>query len=261
MQNLGQILKRFGKSGIEALPNESQCPKCGYFDLSHPDVQRILLSRRNKDWDPTMIGMAGCKCRVREEAIKARDALRYQQANLPHPLHPKTFENFQPRPGTEDAVKACWQAVERQGPRALCLIGPPGCGKSHLLEAMGRALLYRGRSVRYEFVPTLIDRLRHSHDDDSEQDVAELLAWYSRMDVLLLDDVGSERMTPFGVEKLTELVNTRLTDERGLVITTNHTREELADRVGPRLTSRMVQANPELDEMLVVRLTATDYRR
>ena len=208
-----------------------------------------------------MIGMAGCRCQSREAALKARDVLRHQQANLPHPAHPKTFENFQSRPGTEDAIKACWQAVERQGPRALCLTGQPGCGKSHLLEATGRACLYRGRSVRYEFVPTLIDRLRHSHDDDSEQDVAELMAWYDRMDILLLDDVGSERMTPFGVEKLTELVNTRLIEERGLIITTNHNREELIDRVGPRLTSRMVQENPDLGEMLVVRLTATDYRR
>ena len=212
-------------------------------------------------WDPTMIGMARCRCQSREAALKARGVLRHQQANLPHPAHPKTFENFQPRPGTEDAIKACWQAVERQGPQVLCLIGETGCGKSHLLEAMGRAFLYRGRSVRYEFVPTLIDRLRHSHDDDSEQDVAELIAWYDRMDILLLDDVGAERMTPFGVEKLTEMVDTRLRQERGLIITTNHTREELIDRVGPRLASRMVQGNRELGEMQVVWFTATDYRR
>jgi DNA replication protein DnaC len=107
----------------------------------------------------------------------------------------------------------------------------------------------------------LIDRLRHCYQDDSEQDVADLMAWYASMDTLLIDDAGAERMTPFGVEKLTELVDARLREERRMIITTNHNRAELLDRVGPRLTSRMLQGNAELGEMLVVPVTAADYRR
>ena len=257
MQSLKSTLKSFGLGVSQPLPNESQCPECGYFDLSHPDVQRIL---RANGWDDQRMVIAGCRCHMREEAQKARDALRHQQANLPHPSEPRTFDTFKARPGTEAATLACRQFVERQSPKCLCLVGEPGCGKSHLLEAIGRALLYRGRSVRYEFVPTLIDRLRHSHNDDSKQDVADLMAWYGRMDTLLLDDVGAERMTLFGVEKLTELVDARLREERWLVIVTNHKREELAERVGPRLASRMFQDNPDLGEMKVVPVAATDYR-
>ena len=204
---------------------------------------------------------AGCKCHIRAAALLARDQLRRQQANLPHPKHPRTFENFQERAGTEEAVRVCQQFVLEGTPTAMVLAGTTGNGKSHLLEAIGRAMLEQGVSVRYEFVPTLIDRLRHTHDDDSEQDVAELMAWYGGVFLLLLDDLGAERMTPFGIEKVTELVDQRLRDETRLVVATNKRYEELLPLIGPRLASRIYQGNPELGDMLVVPIGASDYRR
>lgn len=204
---------------------------------------------------------ARCKCYIRVETLRARDQFRRQQANLPHPLHPRTFENFDERPGTEVALRVCQQFVLGGTPTAIVLTGFTGNGKSHLLEAMGRVMLDQGVSVRYEFVPTLIDKLRHTHDDDSEQDVAELMAWYGGMFLLLLDDVGAERMTPFGIEKITELVDQRLRDESRLVVATNKPFEELQSLAGPRLASRIYQGNPKLGDMLVVPIGASDYRR
>ena len=257
MQNLGQILKRFG-DGLLVLPNESACPECGYFDTKNPDVQRILRAR---GWADERVALAQCRCRSVAEAKQAKDALRRQHANLPHPLHPRTFANFDNRPGTEAALAACRLFSMGVGPAAVALVGVVGNGKSHLLEAAGRALLDNGHAVRYEFVPTLIDRLRNCYQDDSEEDVADLMDWYARFGTLLLDDVGAERKTPFGIEKLTEMVDTRLRQERRLLLTTNYGREELTARVGPRLASRIHQGNPDLGDMTVVAVTGTDYRR
>ena len=194
-------------------------------------------------------------------AQQAKDALRRQYANLPHPLHPRTFANFDHRPGTEQGLAACRLFASGVGPTAVALVGVVGNGKSHLLEAVGRELLDNAHAVRYEFVPTLIDRLRNCYQDDSEEDVADLMDWYARFEVLLLDDVGAERKTLFGVEKLTEMVDTRLRQERRLLLTTNHGREELTARVGPRLASRIHQGNPGLGDMVVVPVTGADYRR
>ena len=258
MQNLGQTLKRVGNSGALPLPNESACPECGYFDTTHPDVQRIL---RASGWTDERVALAQCRCRSAAEAKQAKDALRQQQANLPHPLHPRTFANFENRPGTEAGLAACKLFARGEGPTAVALTGQVGNGKSHLMEAVGRELLDKGRAARYEFVPTLIDRLRNCYQDDSEEDVAGLMDWYARFEVLLLDDIGAERRTPFGIEKLTEMVDTRLRQERRLLLTTNYDREDLTTRVGPRLASRIHQGNPTLGDMMVVPVTATDYRR
>lgn len=252
------MLKSYSDAGMQPLPNEAQCPECGYFDLSHPDVQRILGAG---GWKDTAILRVECRCQLREAAIKARALLRHQQANLPHPLHPRTFANFTTNPEVDEAILACKQFAAGKGPRAITLFGLEGRGKSHLMEATARMMLDQGAEVRYEYVPTLIDRLRHSHDDDSEQDLTTLMMWYDRITVLFLDDLGAERRTPFGVEKLEELVNSRLLSERPLMITTNYTYAQLVDRVGPRLASRVHQRNPELGDMLVVPMMGKDYRR
>ena len=67
MGTLGEALQRFRSAG-EALPDESQCPTCGYFDVTHPDVRRILLDR-----DPAKLKQAACRCQS-QEAIVHREA-------------------------------------------------------------------------------------------------------------------------------------------------------------------------------------------
>ena len=207
------------------------------------------------------MAIARCKCYSRKQAILARNQLRIQQANLPHSLHPRTFGNFDVRPGLEDILAACRRFTQNEGARSIALVGLNGTGKSHMLEAIGREMLKQGLNVRYEFVSALIDRLRHTHEEDSKEDIADLMDWYKRMYLLLLDDVGAERLTPFGAEKVVELIEDRLQYESRLALATNLTYEEMIERCGPRLASRVYQGNPELGDMMVVPIGASDYRR
>ena len=47
LRTLGESFERLRSRG-EMLPNDSSCPVCEYFDITHPDVRRILIDR-----DPT----------------------------------------------------------------------------------------------------------------------------------------------------------------------------------------------------------------
>lgn len=221
-------------------------------------MQKIL---RGRGYNDGMMSMARCKCYSRKQAILARNQLRIQQANLPHALHPRTFENFQARAGSEDMLAACRRFTQNEGAWSIALVGLNGTGKSHMLEAIGREMLKQGLNVRYEFVSALIDRLRHTHEEDSKEDIADLMDWYKRMYLLLLDDVGAERLTPFGAEKVVELIEDRLQHESRLALATNLTYEEMIERCGPRMASRIYQGNPALGDMLVVPIGASDYRR
>jgi DNA replication protein DnaC len=47
----------------------------------------------------------------------------------------------------------------------LCLIGPSGTGKSHLLIALGTAAAERGYRVRYTLATKLVNELVEAADD------------------------------------------------------------------------------------------------
>ncbi len=58
-QHLDDIRNKRNPAAMEALPNEAQCKKCGWFDITHPGVMRILMAR-----DPSgrLNQQAHCRC-------------------------------------------------------------------------------------------------------------------------------------------------------------------------------------------------------
>jgi DNA replication protein DnaC len=255
MQSMAVEFQRL-RSAAEALPDDGACPKCGYFDVQHPDVRRILTDR-----DPTkrLLYQAQCKCRGRDEIEQRDRELRYAQSGLPTD-HQRTVESFIVRPGTEPMIEATKRFIGRQGPRILVLVGRTGTGKSHLLEAIGRHALEADRTVRYDLASTFLNRLRHTYDSDAGEDVHDLLAWYQRRDTLLIDDIGVESSTAWVREQLTTVVEERLHSGGWMAVGTNLTKDALAERMGDRLASRLYAVNPALDNVAVVVNTAQDYR-
>jgi DNA replication protein DnaC len=239
-----------------AFPNDSKCPICNYFDPTHPDVIRIIKAR-----DPTMRLMiqAQCKCPRREQEVEAANERRRLQANVPHAQRPRTFARWQHAPETTDAFNAAYEFAQGKGPHVLVLSGGFGLGKSHLLEAIVRFNLDQNCSTRYEFTSSFLDRLRHSYDDDSEQDLFALLEWYQRMNLLVLDDLGVEKSTEWGREKLTMVVDERLRDGRRLAIGTNLGKEQLSQNLGPRMASRLFPEHGD-EEVAVAYLAGKDRR-
>ena len=255
-------LKYHGFLGFAPLPDETQCPVCGYFDVSHNDVQAIMRDRARGDEQVKgrLLAQAQCRCKLIEDKQKSRNALRYQEANLPrHPPH--TFETFVLRDGVAEMLEAARAMCEPQnGPRCLVLKGPVGVGKSHMLEAVCRFYLGKGRTARYELVSSLLDRLRSTYSDASTEDVADLLGWYGSRGVLALDDLGMEKPTEWALEKLVAIVDQRLRDRRDLVVATNRSERDMA-AYSPRLASRLFGDNASVGDVRVVEVVAPDFRR
>lgn len=256
MMPLSSIYQGLGT--YEPLPNEATCAACGYFDVTHPDVQRILRMRVDL---PNAFAMARCKCKGREQQANRKRDLRWQQANLPHPHHPRLFDNFHVLPSTEEMYQRCLSFSSGKGCAVLVLAGSNGPGKSHLLEAAVRAALESDHTARFEMSSALLERLRNSYQHDAEEDVANLMDWYGKLWLLALDDVGLERGTEWEREKLTRLVEDRITYEKRLIISTNLSYDEMAQRLGPRLASRLFPRNPDLRDVELVTVTAGDYRQ
>jgi DNA replication protein DnaC len=124
--------------------------------------------------------------------------------------------------------------------RSLLLLGPTGTGKTHQAYGAIRELAIAGVAATW-VVTTAADMyaaLRPRHGIDSEAEFRR----YRNATVLLLDDLGAERKpTEFTEEINFRLINWRYEHQLPTLITSNLVPKEIAERLGDRVTSRLIE--------------------
>ena len=90
-----------------------------------------------------------------------------------------------------------------RAPENLCLLGPAGTGKSHLLIAHGVAAVAAGHRVRYFTAADLVETLYRGLADNSVGRVIDTLL---RNDLLILDELGFAPLDDTGAQLLFRLV-------------------------------------------------------
>ena len=121
--------------------------------------------------------------------------------------------------------------------KSLLLRGPTGTGKTHVSLAIARTAAEKGYSVVYGPVQMLLHQLEREHfgktEGDSERTVLEC-------DLLVLDDLGCEFGSSFTVAALYNIINTRILCGLPTVISTNLDQEQLRERYGDQIASRII---------------------
>jgi DNA replication protein DnaC len=149
--------------------------------------------------------------------------------------------------------------------RGLLLTGPCGAGKTHLAVAAMLEIIDSGKPGRVIFsnFQDLIQEIQASFDNDQVPSKSELLRPLLEADLLVLDELGSQKPTTFVQDILYYLINTRYNEERTTIFTTNYAdrsadakQESLEMRIGPRLRSRLYEMAQVIDLA-----GADDYRR
>jgi DNA replication protein DnaC len=85
-------------------------------------------------------------------------------------------------------------------------LGPPGTGKSHLAQAIGRAAIQQGYRVIYREAHTLIEEIADAAIDGTRK---EYLAELAAAPLLIVDDLGMRKLPHTAAEDLLELVMRR----------------------------------------------------
>ena len=141
-----------------------------------------------------------------EAEITARDAanerLRRKAAGFPVA---KSLEEFKvtassvPQATFDYLASLEWiRAAEN-----LCLVGPAGTGKSHLLVALGHAAVQAGHRVRYSTAAELVETLYQGLADNSVGRVIDRLL---RHDLIIVDEIGFAPLDPTGTQLLFRFV-------------------------------------------------------
>ncbi len=119
--------------------------------------------------------------------------------------------------------------------------GDVGTGKTTLAMLISAEALRQGHSVAIYSLPRLLGLLRETFDDESEASLSTLLDRLAAVELLHVDDVGAEQSSPWVLEQLYTIVNTRYEDGRSIVLTTNLTPDELQTQIGQRTVSRITE--------------------
>lgn len=109
-----------------------------------------------------------------------------------------------------------WDDFSREG-IGLLLFGNVGTGKSYAAGCIANALIDRMISVLYIGMSDIVNRMQGKFGADREQCIKTIL----RPDLLILDDLGAERNTSYGKERVFDIVNRRLLSRKPMIITTN----------------------------------------
>ena len=186
-----------------------------------------------------------CRCTLEEQkALRERlqKVIAKPEPGLPLPpaLKRHKFDNFIVESFNRQAYTVCLKfatnfAKNIDG-KGLIICGKAGRGKTHLACAV-LSKLKDDYSTGFAHIPSFLEQLRQG-----EANIKQLIA----VDLLVLDDLGSERESDWVLEKLLVIVDGRLNEFKPTIYTTNFNLDELELRVGSRLASRILYNSLDL---------------
>jgi DNA replication protein DnaC len=162
-------------------------------------------------------------------------------------FHRMTFSTFEMRKNeglAQEHVKSLERAYElarqyAEAPRGwLVITGTYMSGKTHLAAAIANFRSDIGYLTLFVDVSDMMSRLKATFSPTSTVSLDRRFEDYRTAPLLVLDNLGTQSMTPWVKEKLYQLFNYRYITELPTVITT----AELKDEMDPRLLSRLKDA-------------------
>ena len=219
---------RFGAGFLETA---YQCPACN---------------------DTGFVGSARCIC-LKQRLIQKY----YDYSNLSGILEQENFSTFDlrcystgviasedmsPRARMKAILKICREFAEnfnnRENCQNLLFYGEPGLGKTFLCNCIAKEVLDKGATVLYSTAPKLFKALEAFRFNRQEAGDPETIEALTEVDLLIIDDLGTEISTMVTVSELFNILNSRLLENRSIIISTNLSPADFTNQYSERIVSR-----------------------
>lgn len=139
--------------------------------------------------------------------------------------------------------------------RDALFLGPPGVGKSHIVQAIGHQAARMGYSTLFR---SIFDAAQDFMQAEAFGKTAKTMARYLKPDLLIIDDMGLKRLPKQSGEYLFEIIMRRF-ETRSTVMTSNRPRDEWGKLIGdvPTATAILDRFMSRAD---IIQITGRSYR-
>lgn len=190
--------------------------------------------------------------------------LSYNKSNLSD-IKKENFENFNinlfsdeintqkykikcsPRQNMINIKNACMKFIENfenLDEKSLLFVGNTGLGKTYMSNAIANELLKKGKTVLYQTAPVLLETIIDNKFNKYKNHNAD--SFYKNVlnvDLLIIDDLGTESINTLTVSELFTIINTRILNLNNkptkTIISTNFSIEQIFKNYEERIGSRI----------------------
>lgn len=199
-----------------------------------------------------------CNC-LKQEIFN----IEYNKSNIAN-LETQNFNNFSstiysdridkekynseisPRENIELIKNICINFInnfDNPNEKNLLFTGTTGVGKTFLSSCIAKEIIEKGKTVLYQTAPIMLDTIidykfnKNNVSDTTYRNILEV-------DLLIIDDLGTESMNNIKFAELFNIINTRLLNQNNktlkTIISTNLGLPMLNKTYGERITSRLI---------------------
>ncbi len=203
-----------------------------------------------KCMDTGYVGNQECSC-LKKRLIEAA----YDMSNIKDVLKTENFDNFDislysdeidpstgksPRDKIDSILRTALDFVKNfdEDFTNLFLYGKSGLGKTFLCNCIAKDILDKGKSVLYLSAAQLFKMLEKNTFKNDFDDFDDMFNLIFDSDLLIIDDLGTEFQTSFTASEFFNIINLRFIKKKSVVISTNLSPEDIADKYSDRVVSR-----------------------
>lgn len=232
-----------------------KCKYCGR------ELMPIGLDYLYANFSPDNIEYERCTCKKAQEYWKEKDKKDYEIEKRKHfreiinkvnkqnyigmKFQNLNFENFNINSENESAIAIAKDYINKNitsvNANGLIIMGESGVGKTHLAASIANKLIENDKIVLMGRLTTLLDRIKETFKDNTKSE-NELIEIYSNVDMIIIDDLGTERISNWALEKLYTIIENRNENRLPIIITTRFNKQGLIERFSQSQDEQLVDA-------------------
>ena len=218
-----------------------KCEFCGR------ELNPIGLDYLYANFSPDNIEYERCTCSKATKRKHFREVINkiYKQNYIGRKFQNLNFENFNSNTENKIAIAIAKDYVNKNitgaNTNGLIIMGESGVGKTHLAASIANKLIENDKIVLMGRLTTLLDMIKETFKDNTKSE-NELIELYSNVDMIIIDDLGTEKISNWALEKLYTIIENRNENRLPIIITTRFDKQGLIERFSQCQDEQLVDA-------------------